>query len=339
MRNRQFPPPLSLAVVPIERQVHRSGWLLLGRRQKAFRLLTRVVWLVLAPRVAVSPASLAYAFLVCAWLACGGDIEAVVKGRVVHDSRCLGDAAANIVDRQRDSVDASRNTLGPKMASHPYISGAGNITQMIGHLRNNFPATVTSDTVKKLGLASNNESYVINVLQFLKLIDDQGKQTNVGIDVMTKHDDVEFKSAFEAVVKSAYSDLFNVRGDGAWTMNKGQLIHYFRTTDKTSATIGDRQAAVFMALRELAGHQSEGSSPSKPKAASTGRTRTSNKTVKPADQKKPNEPVPDVGSHPPAKPFKGDMALTVRIEINLPAEGTAETYDAIFKSIKANLFP
>jgi hypothetical protein len=58
------------------------------------------------------------------------------------------------------------------MASHPYISGAGNITQMIGFLRKNFPATVTSDTVKKLGLASKNESYVINVLQFLGLIDE-----------------------------------------------------------------------------------------------------------------------------------------------------------------------
>jgi hypothetical protein len=40
---------------------------------------------------------------------------------------------------------------------------------MIGFLRKNFPATVTSDTVKKLGLASKNESYVINVLQFLGL--------------------------------------------------------------------------------------------------------------------------------------------------------------------------
>ena len=36
---------------------------------------------------------------------------------------------------------------------------------------------------------------------------------------------------------------------------------------------------------------------------------------------------------------KPEMALTVRIEINLPAEGTQETYDAIFKSIKANLYP
>ena len=91
------------------------------------------------------------------------------------------------------------------MASHPYISGAGNITQMIGFLRKNFPASVTSDTVKKLGLASKNESYVINVLQFIGLIDEQGKRTDAGHAVMTKHDEAEFQSSFEAIVKSSYS--------------------------------------------------------------------------------------------------------------------------------------
>jgi len=33
-----------------------------------------------------------------------------------------------------------------------------------------------------------------------------------------------------------------------------------------------------------------------------------------------------------------DIALTVRIEINLPANGTPETYDSIFKSVRANFF-
>ena len=93
------------------------------------------------------------------------------------------------------------------MASHPYISGADNITQMIGHLRNNFPATITADTIKKLGLASASVSYVINALQFLGLIDEQGKRTEIGHDVMIKHDEAEFQAAFGELVKSAYSDL------------------------------------------------------------------------------------------------------------------------------------
>lgn len=224
------------------------------------------------------------------------------------------------------------------MASHPYISGAGNITQMIGFLRKSFPATVTSDTVKKLGLASKNESYVINVLQFLRVIDDQGKRTEEGHAVMTKHDEAEFQSSFEAMVKSAYSDLFDLRGDDAWTMNKDQLIGYFRSADKTSDIIGGRQAGVFMALRELAGRQAEGPAAGKPKVSGTGKAKAPTKKLNPVEQKKPDEAVQNVGS-PPSKQSKGDMALTVRIEINLPAEGTQETYDAIFKSIKANLFP
>jgi hypothetical protein len=171
------------------------------------------------------------------------------------------------------------------MASHPYISGAGNITQMIGFLRKNFPATVNSDTVKKLGLASKNESYVINVLQFLGLIDEQGKRTDAGHEAMTKHDEGEFQSSFEGIVKKAYADLFDLRGDDAWTMNKDQLISYFRSADKTSDIIGGRQAGVFVALRELAGHMTEQSeSIPKTKTASLLKPKNPVRKAKPVEQ-------------------------------------------------------
>ena len=171
------------------------------------------------------------------------------------------------------------------MTSHPYISRAGNITQMIAFLRKNFPATVTSDTVKKLGLASKNESYVINVLQFLGLIDDKGKRTDRGHAVMTKHDEAEFRSSFEELVKSAYSDLFNLRGDDAWTINKDQLIGYFRSADKTSDIIGARQADVFRALRELAGHPSEEVGASKPKVVGATKAKAPTRKTKPLSSK------------------------------------------------------
>jgi hypothetical protein len=235
--------------------------------------------------------------------------------------------------------DGTPKVLETQMASHPYISGAGNVTQMIGFLRKNFPPTVTSETVKKLSLASNNESYVINVLQFLGLIDEQGKRTDEGHSIMTKHDEAEFQSSFEAKVKSAYSDLFNLRGDDAWTMTRDQLVGYFRSADKTSDIIGGRQAGVFMALRELAGHQVEGPVAGKSKAAGNSKAKASIRRAKPPEQKRTENAVQDLGSS--SSKHKGDMALTVRIEINLPAEGTKETYDAIFnrKSIKANLLP
>lgn len=221
------------------------------------------------------------------------------------------------------------------MASHPYISGPGNVAQMIAYLRKNFPATVTSETVKKFGLASNNESYVINALQFVGVIDEEGKRTTKGHDVFVLADD-QFPSAFEAMVKEAYSDLFDLRGEDAWTMTKSELTGYFRTTDKTSEVIGGRQAGVFQMFRSLAGHDT-----AEEKAAPKSAAKPRAGKAKPASQPRAKAasategPVKvDLQSPEPRK----DMALTVRIEINLPANGSKETYDNIFKSIRANLY-
>lgn len=221
------------------------------------------------------------------------------------------------------------------MASHPYISGAGNIAQMIGFLRKNFPATVTSETVKKFGLASNNESYVINALQFIGAIDEEGKRTDKGHDVFVLGDD-DFPSAFEGLVKEAYSDLFELRGEDAWSLSKKELTSYFRTTDKTSEAIGGRQASVFITFRALAGHEQPSDKPA------TSGTKTAPTTkAKPAAAKKTTgaevKTATKVTEKANTNEQRRDMALTVRVEINLPANGTKETYDAIFKSIKANL--
>lgn len=220
------------------------------------------------------------------------------------------------------------------MATHPYISGTSNLTQMIGNLRRNFPATVTSETVKKYGIASNNESYIINALQFLGIIDDEGKRTTVGQEVFSKHDDGDFKDAFGGLVERAYKELFDLHGDGAWHLNKGALISYFRSADKTSDVIGGRQASVFQAFRGIAGRE-PGESAERAKSAGASKATTKiprSKSAKSEPAKKQSE----IFITPPIN-SKRDFALTVRVEINLPAEASAETYDNIFKSIKANL--
>jgi hypothetical protein len=207
---------------------------------------------------------------------------------------------------------------------------------MIGFLRKNFPATVTSETVKKFSLASNNESYVINALQFIGVLDEEGKRTSKGHDIFVLGDDA-FPKGFEPLIREAYKDLFETRGDEAWTLSRKDLIAYFRATDKTSDVIGARQAGVFQMFSGLAGHQvveqkAASSTSAKPKA------KAAKASTKPSTQKKASEPIV-VSPEIPATDKGGhkDMALTVRIEINLPANGSQETYDNIFKSIRANL--
>ncbi|MDE2180489.1 MAG: hypothetical protein KGJ40_06545 [candidate division NC10 bacterium] len=58
-------------------------------------------------------------------------------------------------------------------------------------------------------------------------------------------------------------------------------------------------------------------------------------------RKKATKQVPDVVEKVQQKSLgfneKGNVGLTVRIEINLPAQGDQETHDRIFQSIKQNL--
>lgn len=220
--------------------------------------------------------------------------------------------------------------------THPYISGAGNISQMLTQLRKNFPATVTSETVKKLGLAPNNESYVINALQFIGLIDEAGKKTSTGADVFSIHTNEEFEAAFEGLVRQAYKDLFEIRGDDAWKMDRDLLVNYFRTADKTSAAIGSRQAAVFQVFANFAGHALVESDPKSPAKKTAGNNKPK-ALVSAARKAKEPKIETSLRDNAADKVLKRDMALTVRIEINLPADGTRETYDNIFQSIKANL--
>lgn len=218
------------------------------------------------------------------------------------------------------------------MASHPYISGANNVAQMIGFLRKNFPATVTSETVKKFSLAPNNESYVINALQFIGVIDEEGKRTTKGHDIFVMNDDT-FPKAFEGLIREAYSDLLELRGEEAWTLSRKDLTAYFRTTDKTSEVIGGRQAGVFQMFRSLAGHQTV-------EEKATTKISPKTKQTKPKPIAQPKAKDSNAGIETSNIEIKGgrkDMALTVRIEINLPANGSQQTYDNIFKSIRANL--
>ena len=60
---------------------------------------------------------------------------------------------------------------------HPYMSGSGGVTQLVSQLRKSFPTTaVTADTLKKLGIAPQNETYVLNILKFIGILDSENKK-------------------------------------------------------------------------------------------------------------------------------------------------------------------
>lgn len=218
---------------------------------------------------------------------------------------------------------------------HPYVSGSGPIFQIVAQLRKSFPAGgITADTLKKLGLAPNNESYVINTLRFVGVIDDEGKKTKEAGNVFSHHDDAAFQKALSPMVKKAYSDLFSLHGDAAWKLDIDSLIQYFRSTDDTSAIVGRRQATTFQALSALSGYADVPAV--KQPTGKKGETKTEGKKTAKAQKKTtPNLPSDNSQSSPGSNNY--GVGLTVRVEINLPADGDQDTYDRIFKSIRENL--
>ena len=215
---------------------------------------------------------------------------------------------------------------------HPYMSGGGAIIKAVEHLRRSLPPTIDASVLKKLGLAQKNESNLINVLQFIKVVSEDGTPTDEARSVFTQHDDVAFAKAFCGMIKAAYSDLFSLHGDASWTLDQSALITYFRQTDKTSAVVGARQATTFQTLSELCGQREVGvARPPSPRKEKPGKEKA--KLLK-SDVQAPEQKAPPIQTNTPKD---RDLGLTVRIEINLPASGDQDTYDRIFKSIRDNL--
>jgi hypothetical protein len=217
-------------------------------------------------------------------------------------------------------------------AQNPYVPSSGILVQTFSQFRKMLPAKIDADTLKKLSLAPKNEAAVLNVLRHLKFIDEGNKKTALATGIFAQQNDVDFQSGLATAVKDSYSNLFDTIGPNAWNAERSALIGYFRVHDETSELTATRQAVTFETLAALAGNR-DGSAPngSKPR---TGGRRSVSKVSASTPQSASFERA-DVRSG--RLNLAGGVGLTVRVEINLPAQGDQETYDRIFQSIRKNL--
>lgn len=230
---------------------------------------------------------------------------------------------------------------------HPYMSGTAGLVAAINQLRKTFPAQVTADTLKKLQIAPNNETYVLNILRFISVLDAESKKNPKAASVFNQHDEQDFREGLAGLVKPAYEALFELHGENAWNLPVNRLIGFFRNHDHTSDIVGKRQASTFQALAALCGQVDESAQGVPPRVKRADSSTPKAPRPKPAAKAKAKvaEIAAPIEAELPAITHKGNgvatsgngMALTVRVEINLPAGGDQETYDRIFKSIRENL--
>lgn len=228
------------------------------------------------------------------------------------------------------------------MPRFPYVASRGPLASTIQQLRRSFPSELTAQTLKKLNLAPNNESYIINTLRFIGIIDEAGGRRTEQTKCFNQTDAAAFAREFAPLVQAAYSELFELRGDEAWTLNTDALETYFRNADDTSQVVGRRQAGTFAALAELAGRRDGSSSArqavAKPEKQASRRSRAAERgAMGPAVNAEPVHGATD-GSLMPETRRGVDVSLAVRVEVNLPATTDQAVYDSIFRSIRENLF-
>jgi hypothetical protein len=205
-----------------------------------------------------------------------------------------------------------------RVATYPYTSSQASIFQAFAQLRKNFPAKVDAEYLKRFGIAPANESYIIGILRFLDLIDDEsGARVDNNTDFYFGTEE-KFRAGLEKRLRDAYTHLFEEMGDEALTAEQATLTHWFRGSDKTSALVGQRQATTFQLLSALAGY---GEVPS----------------VKTPQPKKPAE------TKMAAKKTPAKVAAATKHEESRSQRGgstkdkDAGSVDAIFASIKKHL--
>jgi hypothetical protein len=222
---------------------------------------------------------------------------------------------------------------------HPYISSQTALVQVLDHLRRSFPATLNSDTLKKLGYAPGNESYTMSIAKYLKLVDENGTRQEEAHKIFTRHNDEEFRGGFSDLLRTAYWDLFELHHEAAWRLRDAPLITFFRQSDQSTELVGSRQASTFRTLAQYAGQLPNQESQKPEQNASVKRP--------PAKARVPKIVESGERGNGKISPLRvegqtggrtrGDVGLTVRIEVNLPSGGDQETYDNIFRSIRENL--
>ncbi|MHB9032581.1 MAG: DUF5343 domain-containing protein [Anaerolineae bacterium] len=239
-------------------------------------------------------------------------------------------AAPPIYTRFKLCYDAgiAANEGAVMSASYPYITAPSYLTQLIAALRSSFPAQLSADILRKMGIAPKNESSTISALRYLGLLDASGSRTRAAETLFSLGDDAAFSAALGELVRKAYRELFEIRGPGAWRLSAEDLATYFSQTDGTSPKVARLQVKTFQILAQAAGQLPAAESPAPRQAAAQARGWRSDKG---AAIKVVN------GDSPARRRASGGMNLTLHIDLHLPPGADQETYDRIFRAVREQL--
>jgi hypothetical protein len=206
------------------------------------------------------------------------------------------------------------------MSTFPTTQNAKGLKDFLTKIaRNGVPAKLTREVVKSWGFTGANDGSFITVLSFIGFTDNAHVPTERWRRART-----DLPGAAAEGIRQGYADLYSTFPD-AHDRDDQELEVFFRThTDGNAITVG-RMLRTYRSLCEL---------------ASFGRGTQSNEEHRPSDSAGGGSVVDE---EPPSRITRqvvsegSAVTVNLNIQLQLPADATAETFDKFFASMKTHL--
>ena len=203
----------------------------------------------------------------------------------------------------------------------PYMSTVKNLPNILDRIQQaGAPEVFNLDFLRDLGFKSSNDRGVIKVLKYLGMLDDAGKPQTSYREFMNS---AAAKGVLAKQLQSAYDELFLAKRT-AHNDSPKMLKGWFQTKTGESEAVATKIATTFRSLATYADFE----------ASSDIQDHTADKTEQ-SDELSNRESTPKNVSSPGQENVP--MALTYRLEINLPNTTDVRVFRSIFRALKSEL--
>lgn len=200
--------------------------------------------------------------------------------------------------------------------TNAYVLPVTRIPDLFGKIRDGqAPERFTHQLLKDWGFSSTNDRAFVPLLKELGFLTPDGKPTPM---YHNYRDHSRSKAVMAQALREAYADIFLIK-ESPTTSDRSAIEGKFKSFHNASENVASLMAKTFFGLLALADLS--------PKKAAT---QTSLDT-KHADLEKSSLTKPEGN-------IVGRTGLHYNIQIHLPATKDVEVYNAIFRSLRENLF-
>lgn len=198
------------------------------------------------------------------------------------------------------------------MAEFPYTQAPKNIKKLFDQIQSvGVPTKVNTRWIESIGLKTKSDRALPGVLKFLGFVDGSGTPTQLWTDYRDK---TKSRVVVAQAMRASYTSLFAMYPD-AQNKDDTALNNFFTSNTSVAAVMVTAIVNTFKELKGLADFTSIVPQEIEEEVEEVS-----------AQKEKPK-------SKPPGLPASSGIALTVNIQLQIPATDDADIYDKFFESL------